>query len=171
LALPFSQFAGSLASRGYDGDFTTSSAADVVNVLCVSPFDDDHQKLSYIFSQSKWQLAHAFSCDEAVQSVKSQPFPVLICEKDLAGQCWRSMLRRLRFLALKPEPRLVVSARLADDQLWSEVLNLGGYNVLEKPFDKHEVFWVVSHAWLDWKSERDRTLTPERETLTRSATV
>jgi len=160
-----------MASRGVDRNIHTPSPADVVNVLCVSPFDDDHQKLGYIFSQSKWQLSHAFSCDEAVDSVLSQPFPVLICEKDLAGQCWRSMLRRLRFLALNPEPRLVVSARLADDQLWSEVLNLGGYNVLEKPFDKQEVFWVVSHAWLDWKSERDRTLHMSQDALVRAAGV
>jgi DNA-binding NtrC family response regulator len=125
-------------------------------VLSVSPFDDDHRKLESIFSHSKWNLSRAHSCEEAVDFVRLNHTPVVISEKDLAGLCWRNMLRRLHTLDLRPVPRLIVSARLADDHLWSEVLNLGGYNVLEKPFDHSEVFWVVSHAWLDWKSEKQR---------------
>jgi DNA-binding response OmpR family regulator len=122
----------------------------------VSPFDEDHRRLESIFSQSKWNLARARSCDEAVDHVRRYHTPIVISVKELAGMCWRSMLRRLHMLDLLPVPRLIVSARLADDQLWSEVLNLGGYNVLEKPFDASEVCWVVTHAWLDWKAERDR---------------
>jgi DNA-binding NtrC family response regulator len=157
------------ASSGYAGAIHAPTSADVVNVLCVSPYDDDHQKLQYIFAQSNWQLSHAYGCEEAANRVQAENSPVLICEKDLAGQCWRSMLRRLRGLGLKPEPRLVVSARLADDQLWSEVLNLGGYNVLEKPFDRSEVFWVVSQAWLDWKSERERSFRRQSKAMSRTA--
>jgi len=41
---------------------------------------------------------------------------------------------------------------MADDALWAEVLNLGGYNVLAKPFDSREVFRVVGNAWLHWKN-------------------
>jgi DNA-binding response OmpR family regulator len=132
--------------------------AQTVTVLSVSPFDDDHRRLQAIFSHSNWNLSLARSCDEAVDYVRQNHTPIVISEQELAGMCWRSMLRRLHMLDLRPVPRLIVSARLADDQLWSEVLNLGGYNVLEKPFDASEVCWVVSHAWLDWKSERDRTI-------------
>jgi hypothetical protein len=32
-------------------------------------------------------------------------------------------------------PLLVVTSRLADDRLWWEALNLGGYNVLAKPLN------------------------------------
>jgi DNA-binding response OmpR family regulator len=168
--LPYSQSIP-FASSGYERAVHTPTYADIVNVLCVSPYDDDHQKLQYIFAQSNWRLSHAYGCEEAVNRVRGRQLPVLICEKDLAGQCWRSLLRRVRALGLTPEPRLVVCARLADDQLWSEVLNLGGYNVLEKPFDRQEVFWVVSQAWLDWKSERDRSVHFQPEVLARSAGV
>jgi DNA-binding NtrC family response regulator len=136
---------------------TVTAPSQIVTVLSVSPFADDHLDLQSIFSHSNWRLSRAANCDEAVASVRRSHIPVIISEKELAGSCWRTMLRRIHQLELRPGPRLIVSARLADDQLWSEVLNLGGYNVLEKPFDQREVCWVVSHAWLDWKSERDRT--------------
>jgi hypothetical protein len=43
-------------------------------------------------------------------------------------------------------PQLVVTSRLADDALWSEVLNRGGYDVLPEPFEHEEVERVISSA-------------------------
>ena len=48
-------------------------------------------------------------------------------------------------------PNLIVTARLANDELWAEVLNLGGYNVLAQPFDQQEVYHVVFQAWHEQK--------------------
>jgi FixJ family two-component response regulator len=42
---------------------------------------------------------------------------------------------------------LIVTSGLADAHLWAEVLNLGGYDVLAKPFDDQEVQRVVAGAW------------------------
>jgi hypothetical protein len=44
----------------------------------------------------------------------------------------------------------VVASRHADENLWGEVLNLGGYDVLIKPFDCSEVTRVVGMAWRHW---------------------
>jgi DNA-binding response OmpR family regulator len=44
-------------------------------------------------------------------------------------------------------PTLIVTSRLADDELWAEVLNLGAYDVLAQPFDPDEVYRVVFLAW------------------------
>ena len=41
---------------------------------------------------------------------------------------------------------MIVSSRLADDCLWAEVLNLGGYDLLAKPFAAAEVSRVVKMA-------------------------
>jgi hypothetical protein len=43
---------------------------------------------------------------------------------------------------------VVVTSRLADDYLWSEVLNLGGWDVLAKPFREQEVLYVLDSAWI-----------------------
>lgn len=62
---------------------------------------------------------------------------------------WKSLLAALD--QLPDRPLLVVTSRLADEHLWAEVLNLGGYDVLMKPFDPQEVVRVISLAWLRWK--------------------
>jgi len=49
-------------------------------------------------------------------------------------------------------PLLVVTSRKADDTLWSEVLNLGGYDVLAQPYERAEVVRILSLAWLHWKT-------------------
>ena len=46
--------------------------------------------------------------------------------------------------------RLIVASDNADAQLWREVLNLGAYGVLSKPFESAEVFEFVSSAWRAW---------------------
>lgn len=48
--------------------------------------------------------------------------------------------------SLPNSPRLLVVSRYADERLWAEVLNLGGYDVLLKPFEPMEVTRVVAAA-------------------------
>ncbi len=55
-------------------------------------------------------------------------------------------------------PLIIVACRLADDRIWSEVMNCGGYDVLEKPFHQAELVRVVSMAWLAWKSQWQRSM-------------
>lgn len=47
-------------------------------------------------------------------------------------------------------------SRLADESLWAEVLNLGGYDVLPTPLVEDEVTRVVWLAWQNWNNERER---------------
>ena len=67
------------------------------------------------------------------------------------------MLRAIR--RFQDSPEVIVTSRLADDRLWAEALNLGAYDVLTKPFDRHEVLRSVSFAWLNWHDKhRGRSL-------------
>jgi FixJ family two-component response regulator len=50
-------------------------------------------------------------------------------------------------------PKLIVASSGADSALWAEVINLGGYDVLAKPWSDRELFLAVSQAWLAWKHE------------------
>jgi DNA-binding NtrC family response regulator len=126
----------------------------IVSVLAISPYEDDHIFLNSIFGHSKWQIRGVRSWREAVEYLSKNPTPVVVCERDLPDCSWKDVLSELA--ALPGQPLLVVTSRLADDDLWAEVLNLGGYDVLMKPFDKTEVFRVISLAWLSWKNRLDR---------------
>ncbi len=125
-----------------------------VTVLDVSPYDADHTTLQQIFSHSNWKLHITRTCSEAVTLLKKRLIPVVVCERDLPDGSWRDILERT---ARATNPReVMVSSRLGDERLWSEVLNLGGYNVIAKPFQESEVFRDVSLAWLHWKNRAER---------------
>jgi DNA-binding response OmpR family regulator len=124
---------------------------DGVKVLLVSPLDDDHRFLTQILRHSKWKYYVVRSRAEALTFLRDNAVPVLICEADLIDGTWRDLLDETA--RMEHAPLLIVTSRLADDALWAEVLNLGGYNVLAQPFDSREVFRVVGNAWLHWKNQ------------------
>jgi DNA-binding response OmpR family regulator len=76
------------------------------------------------------------------------PTLVAICESDLPDGSWKDLLAHLA--DMNRPPLLIVTSRLADEVLWSEVLNLGGYNVLAKPLVETEVRHVLDNAWRRW---------------------
>jgi DNA-binding response OmpR family regulator len=127
---------------------------EIVKILLVSSLEDDRRALRQILHHSKWQQYDAGSEHEALAFLEDNPIPVVICDSDLPDGSWRHLLSRLA--ETQCPPMLVVTSRLADEVLWAEVLNLGAYNVLAKPFEKSEVFHVVSFASSAWKSQWER---------------
>jgi len=69
---------------------------------------------------------------------------VVVCDQNLSDGDWRDLLNDLD--QEQRTPPLIVSSRLADERLWAEVLNLGGYDLLANPFAATEVRRVVQMA-------------------------
>jgi DNA-binding response OmpR family regulator len=128
---------------------TRAVSQKVVNVLLISPFDEDHQHLRDILKHSNWQQHGTRTQRETLEFLRDNVTPVVICDTELPDGTWQDVLSRLG--VMECPPLLVVASRMADDRLWSEVLNLGGYNVLAKPLNMKEVFHVVGLAWMSWK--------------------
>jgi len=89
-------------------------------------------------------IADADTCQEAVGFLCRDRVPLIFCERDLPDGNWRDILSHLA--ELTDAPALVVTSKFADEYLWSEVLNLGGFDVLAKPFRELEVKHVVAGA-------------------------
>jgi len=130
---------------------TKGNAESKVKVLAVSPIDRDHLALSRIFAHSDWGIVAVTSLQEAKDRLYDPSISVVICDRDLPDGSWQELLSELS--SRETPPRLVVTSAQADDQLWAEVLNRGGYDVLAQPFDPTEVFRVVSLAWRHWRDE------------------
>jgi DNA-binding response OmpR family regulator len=127
---------------------------DIVRVLSVSP-PDDRVPLQLIFRHSNWTLYHAESLPTAMQILREHQIGAMLCDRDLQENAWKELL--LLTLTLPTPPPVIVTARQADDELWSEALNLGAYDVLAKPFDRRELFRSISLAWLHWRYRKDPT--------------
>ena len=138
------------------------ASQNVVNVLLISPFDEDHRDLRDILKHSKWQQHGARTQSEACEFLRANVTPVVICEGLLPDGTWQDVLSQ--FGRMPRPPLLVVTSRMADDRLWSEALNLGAYNVLAKPLNAKEVFHVAGLAWLSWMEKWER-----RQVLARTA--
>jgi DNA-binding response OmpR family regulator len=118
-------------------------------LLLVSPYPDDHLLLPGILNGPDWQWHKSQGCREALELLESHAVTVLLCERDQPDGRWQDLLEGAAKRAAPPS--LIVFSRLADEYLWAEVLNLGGYDVLIKPFDSKEVLRVTSSAWRSWK--------------------
>jgi DNA-binding response OmpR family regulator len=122
-----------------------------VSVLAVSSAEEDRVLLEHVFSHSNWKFDHVRTCGEARKLLSANEVGVVICGTELPDGSWRDLLREISHYPVPP--RLIVVSSLADDRLWGEVLDLGGYDVLGKPFDQAEVIRVVSLAWRQWRHD------------------
>ena len=123
---------------------------EFVRVLFITPFLEDETSLRHMFDHPDWVVEKLSTCRDAVAHARDNDTAVVICEQVLPDGDWRFVLDELDRLPVPPN--LIVTSRLADDELWAEVLNLGGYDVLPQPFDAEEVYRVVVLAWHDWKT-------------------
>ena len=119
-----------------------------VRVLAISCFSQDQLTLQRIIGHSKWVLRTTSTYAEALEILREDLMPVIITDRDLPPYSWKDVLTELASMA-NPS-MLIVTADNADAQLWGEVLNLGAYGVLSKPFESAEVFEFVSSAWRAW---------------------
>jgi DNA-binding response OmpR family regulator len=128
---------------------------EAVRVLAICPAEADCIALGNIFSHSKWTLDCVKAPDDGVRFLQEHPVPVVICACRLPGSDWKAIVAEA---ARQPvPPRVIVASPGAGDELWSEVLELGGYDVLAQPFHAPEVVRVVSLAWRQWKHELEKT--------------
>lgn len=112
--------------------------------LLVSPDQDDYRSLATIL-EPDWTVRGARSCQEAIGMLGGTGhLSVVACERELPDGTWKDLLQAL--VHLQNPPPLVVLSRHADESLWAEVLNIGGYDVLAKPLEHDEVQRVMMMA-------------------------
>src|SRR4051812_22677119 len=122
-----------------------------LGILSLSASTEDHIAVRQSLSRIPCQVQTAESCRSAFGILRYGRISIVVCERDLPDGSWRDVLERLES---SPErPLLIVTSWLADEWLWAEVLNLGGYDVLAKPFNVDETRHVLETAYL---GRRDR---------------
>jgi DNA-binding response OmpR family regulator len=124
------------------------------SVLIISSFEEDHIRLLTILVDCHCEARAVRTCQQGLAIMREQAVSIVICERDLPDGTWRDILQALDKLC--DHPCLIVTSRLADDHLWVEVLNLGGYDVLLKPLDHEEVVRSIDSAWRNWSQRQHR---------------
>jgi DNA-binding response OmpR family regulator len=112
---------------------------------------EDLEVLRPVLEGHHCRLEWARTRAQALPLLKAPGCGILLIDSDLPAG-WKNFLRDAQ--ALTYPPALIVVARMADDRLWAEVLNLGGYDVLVRPFDPREVERVISAGCRYWAAIR-----------------
>jgi DNA-binding NtrC family response regulator len=131
-----------------------SSPQLTVRVLAALPDKDDRTAIGSIFAHSNWTIGFAENYEEVSSALAKTSFGVVIVEAYFTGgRNWKNVLDLTQAMPA-PIP-VIVTDRVADERLWAEVLNLGAYDLLLKPFDPTEVYRIVSSAWLSWRVKHE----------------
>ena len=114
------------------------------SLMAVLPTREDRTALQRIISPCEWELQWTGACREAIDAFRRTSPPIVICDSDLPDGDWRQLWD---ILAREPKPPIfIVTSRVADEALWAEVLNVGAYDLLLKPFRAEEVIRMVHVA-------------------------
>src|ERR1017187_2931489 len=113
----------------------------------IRPVNSRRGALRNILTPPQWEIREAATNGEAMGILNNGRIAVTICDTEIEDGGWQALLADLQRRA--HPPNLIVSSRLADERLWAEVLNLGGYDVLVQPFDRAEVLRVAHMAWME----------------------
>jgi len=113
-------------------------------ILAVFPAGKDRASLIDIFGRSTWKLQFMGTLRETQAALNLFPGAVISGVRLSDGHSWNDLLCEMQKMACPPP--LIVGDRLADERLWAEVLNLGGFDLLAQPFNAKEVLHVVSTA-------------------------
>jgi DNA-binding response OmpR family regulator len=131
-----------------------------VSALLVGDYQGDRLLLQDVFRQPGWRLFEARGPRQAMHYLELSPVQVVIAESQTPKWNWKEILNDLRELAHPPQ--LIVTSHLADDYLWAEVLNVGGYDVLPQPFEREELERVVAAARRHYEVQPKHEVQPKR---------
>ena len=118
-------------------------------------------KIERIVSHTRWQLHLVHSIHEAIQALQSRPVSVVLCEDRLPDGTWLDVVHETEHL--RPRPQTIVFSASPDPVLWGEVLNCGGYDLLETPLQPQEVYALVPMAWRQSNTSAEKMPEPQSE--------
>ena len=118
---------------------------------------EDRLSLEPILSQCEWELTGRELALKQSQQSDGRPLQSLFCDEKFADGEWKGLWNELVKDPCPPE--VIVASRLADERLWVEVLNLGAYNLLSKPFRPEEVVRTIHGALMEWQLARTAKFT------------
>ena len=116
-----------------------TAMAERAILLAVSADLNDSKALAAILEN--WTIERVPTCAEALAALHRSKCAAILCEKDLPDGSWRDLLAKMPHVG--EEPPVIVMSRVADETLWVEVLEHGGFDLLTKPLESAEVRRVM----------------------------
>ena len=107
-------------------------------IVFVSASAEDARTFRELVDGRRWLVVNVPDLAGAQAVIDKLRPRLVMCDTEIEGRgSWRDLLEG------RPDFALIVVTWHADEALWAEVLNLGGSDVLDKPFAVEQVDHVV----------------------------
>lgn len=112
----------------------------------------DQEKVKEFTGCNHWGLNLVSAVESAAASVGAEMPPVVLLDRDVAGQDWRESVRMLS--SSRPAPAVILASHVVDQYLFTELVHHGGYDVISKPLQVDELRRALGLAFSFWKNQR-----------------
>jgi DNA-binding NtrC family response regulator len=102
--------------------------------------------LRKIVEQAGWHLQSASDWRRALDLAEHVHASVFVYDRDANPEDWTEALDQI--VESGGGPAFLMASRLADEQMWAELLVRRGYDLLMTPFDRAEVLRAIESAHL-----------------------
>jgi|ERR1035437_4519119 FixJ family two-component response regulator len=121
-----------------------------IPLLIVTSHTEDVEELKSILRETPWELTDASHLEDPSAALKGAAVPILLFDRDSAGACWQVTMRRL--IKTRRGVCVVLLSSVADQYLWDEVVQHGGFDLLTRPFRKEQVLSTLMFAYAHSKT-------------------
>jgi AmiR/NasT family two-component response regulator len=108
----------------------------------------DRETLQTIFHEEDWELEIAETISAALLRQRT-PFPIVLCERELNDGDWRRAVSVLS--GLPQHPWVILVSGRCDKNLWDDLIEFGGSDILRTPFDRDAVLHSIRSGWSFWR--------------------
>jgi len=141
---------------------TATGAIQDLAILAILDRDSDVKGLREIVREWGARLHVRRTLAGFRRQLDREPPDVVVSNASLQDHSdWKHVLHEIESAGgVQP---LIITSRVADESLWAEVLNLGGFDVLAQPFDREEVTRILSSAVRDRRDHSAPHRGPRKE--------
>jgi FixJ family two-component response regulator len=116
-----------------------------IPLLMVTSRAEDVEELKSLFRETPWELNDVSNVEQAVAALKAAPVPILLFDRDLDSEHWQATMKR--FIHSRRGACLVLVSSVADQYLWDEVVQHGGFDLITRPFRREQVLSTLMFAY------------------------
>jgi DNA-binding NtrC family response regulator len=139
---------------------TGTAEGRATDILVVSNMQGDLQRIqAWVGEQSPLQLRWVRNGYEMLDAIRRERVPVVVCRTDLPDTTWKHVLITLQEFHLPPT--VIVLSDREDIDLWTEVLNQGGFDTVHRGTTPDTARQMLRQAHRRWM-RREEILTARK---------
>jgi DNA-binding NtrC family response regulator len=126
-----------------------------IGILLTSAHKEDGQNLRTILDGTVWSVTESGDHSEALRRLKEKEVSIVLCDRNWGDTPWQQTMQDL--IAARRGACVILLSNVADQYLWDEVVRLGGFDVLTRPFQREQVTSLLMFAYTHWKTKWPKT--------------